>query len=208
LDRGAQISRPHARAWIVATLWGALFLAALCVDRPVAQWVHDHPPFDKHAHLVAVVKSPGNYFFTIGIAVVLGVFHSRGIRAAILPLIAGALGGLLYGLIKWIVGRHRPVIEIAPFKFQPFFNGFVGLFKDPGLSFPSGHTCLSFATATSLTILLPRWKYLWYPLALIVAAERVLENAHYVSDVVAGAALGTLCALVSAAVLRDGNRAS
>jgi undecaprenyl-diphosphatase len=210
LDDGAQISRSHARAWIAAVLWAALFLGALFVDRPVAQWVRDHPPFDKHSHFVAIVKLPGVYYFTIVVALLLGVFHPGGVRAAALPLIAGAAGGLLYSFIKWAIGRIRPSIgpSIAPFTFHPFFHGITGLFKDPGLCFPSGHTCLSFATATSLTILLPRWKSLWYLLALFVAGERVLENAHYVSDVVAGAALGTLCALVSAAMLRDGKRAS
>jgi membrane-associated phospholipid phosphatase len=59
------------------------------------------------------------------------------------------------------------------------------------LSFPSGHASSSFATASSLA-----YSYGWkvgvpaYALASFVAISRVNENIHWLSDVVAGAALG------------------
>ncbi len=59
------------------------------------------------------------------------------------------------------------------------------------LSFPSGHASSSFATATSLAYAygakagIPA-----FALASFVAASRVNENIHWLSDVVAGAALG------------------
>lgn len=59
------------------------------------------------------------------------------------------------------------------------------------LSFPSGHSSSSFATATSLAYAygakagIPA-----FALASFVAASRVSENIHWLSDVVAGAALG------------------
>ena len=62
-------------------------------------------------------------------------------------------------------------------------------------SFPSGHTSTAFATATALT-----YAYGWkvgavaYPLAVFVAAARVSDDAHWASDVVGGAFLGTLVA--------------
>jgi membrane-associated phospholipid phosphatase len=62
------------------------------------------------------------------------------------------------------------------------------------MSFPSGHTCLAFATAATLAIMIPRWRPAFYALASVVAVERVVENAHYVTDVLAGAAVGTIAA--------------
>ena len=62
-------------------------------------------------------------------------------------------------------------------------------------SFPSGHTSTAFASATALT-----YAYGWkaalvaYPLAAFVAAARVSDDAHWASDVVGGAFLGTLIA--------------
>jgi undecaprenyl-diphosphatase len=102
-----------------------------------------------------------------------------------------ALSGLLTGansLVKWIVGRARPY-QGEVYGPHPFVGGWHGLFG-PNQSFPSGDVCLAAATATSLTILLPRWRWLWAAIVLIVAMERIGENAHYPSDTVAGAVLG------------------
>ena len=49
----------------------------------------------------------------------------------------------------------------------------------------------------SLGIVLPRLRPLWWTLAVIVGLERIAENAHYPSDVVAGAALGVGVALLA-----------
>ena len=69
-------------------------------------------------------------------------------------------------------------------------------------SFPSGHTSTAFATATALTYAYG-WKAaaLAYPLAVFVAAARLSDDAHWASDVVGGAFLGTLVARAS--VSRD-----
>ncbi|MEN0057208.1 MAG: phosphatase PAP2 family protein, partial [Bdellovibrio sp.] len=67
------------------------------------------------------------------------------------------------------------------------------------LSFPSGHGSSAFATATSLA-----YSYGYkvgipaYALAGFVAASRVNENIHWLSDVVAGAALGIFWGRASA----------
>ena len=60
-----------------------------------------------------------------------------------------------------------------------------------GFSFPSGHTTMSFASATVL-----QQRFGWkagvpaYAVATYVAASRVQMNRHYLSDVAFGAALG------------------
>jgi PAP2 superfamily protein len=60
-------------------------------------------------------------------------------------------------------------------------------------SFPSGHASVTFATATVIERHLG-WKYsaLGYAIASYVAASRLHDNRHYLSDVVFGAAVGTL----------------
>lgn len=58
-------------------------------------------------------------------------------------------------------------------------------------SFPSGHTAISFLTATNLY-----YSYGWkaaaiaYPLAAFVGLSRLSDDAHWASDVVAGAFIG------------------
>jgi membrane-associated phospholipid phosphatase len=58
-------------------------------------------------------------------------------------------------------------------------------------SMPSGHVSTAFASATSLTYSYGyRWGIPAYMLATLVVLERVIDDAHWVSDTVAGAALG------------------
>jgi len=65
-------------------------------------------------------------------------------------------------------------------------------------SFPSGHTATAFATATSLT-----YSYGWktgmlvYPVAVVVGLSRLADDAHWGSDVVAGAFVGFIMARAS-----------
>jgi undecaprenyl-diphosphatase len=110
--------------------------------------------------------------------------------AAAALLSSGAASGI-NALIKWVTGRHRPVTGIAPFTFQPFPQGISGLIHQHSLCFPSGDATLAFVTAASLSILVPPGRWIFFFVATLVALERVLENAHYVSDVIAGAGLGT-----------------
>jgi membrane-associated phospholipid phosphatase len=196
---------PSLRCAVAILAWLAVLAAAALVDRPVAEWVKSraadtvHSPwhmlFDKHSIAMTMLRLPGYFYFTMAVAAVLWIMHVWRWRAAALVLLSGILGGLLYSVVKWLVGRHRPVKGIDPFHFTPLAGGWIGLFRSPpNLSFPSGHATLSFATAAALAVVLPTWRRAFFLAASLVAAERVLENAHYVSDVVAGAGFGVVSA--------------
>ena len=61
------------------------------------------------------------------------------------------------------------------------------------LSFPSGHAAITFATATVIERHLGwRKSLLGYTIASYVAASRLHDNRHYLSDVVFGAAVGSI----------------
>jgi membrane-associated phospholipid phosphatase len=190
-------TRSYIYAWML--LWAMLLCAAFFVDRSVATWVHETTPLDKHFRsiraLIFLIRIPGDFRFAVAIAIVLAIVHPQRIWAAAALFASGMATGI-NPVIKWITGRHRPIKGIYPFEFHPFPQGFVGLWKEQALCFPSGDTTHAFAAAASLSILFPRWKWFFYFVALLVAVERVLENAHYVSDVVAGAGLGTVLGLL------------
>jgi membrane-associated phospholipid phosphatase len=86
-------------------------------------------------------------------------------------------------LIKLLVRRRRPQLPGLP-----------ALTSTPTrLSFPSAHAATSFAGAHSYSRLgLPTAPL--YGLALALSASRVYLGVHYPSDVLGGAALGTLAA--------------
>ncbi len=64
-------------------------------------------------------------------------------------------------------------------------------------SFPSGHTNASFAAAFALTKCFGKkgaWAYLF---AVLIAVSRLWVGVHYPTDVLAGAACGTVCAWIA-----------
>jgi len=166
------------------------------MDARVAKAVRDssiHPRM--HELPAEVIKSLGVYYwFTIPAAIVVGLFHRFRWRGAIFVLMIG-LVCLLGNLLKWTIGRIRPFRfqqypdTAVPFHLDPFRDGWEGLIMQTNLAFPSGHTMVAFATATALAILWPRWRWVVYFLAALVAIERVLENAHWLSDTVGAAGL-------------------
>lgn len=95
------------------------------------------------------------------------------------------LAALVMG-IKFIVRRRRPEGEW----------GSIYRNTDPH-SFPSGHAARAFLIAVVGSALGPAWLgillWIWAPL---VALARVAMGVHYVSDIVAGAALGIVIALI------------
>jgi undecaprenyl-diphosphatase len=87
---------------------------------------------------------------------------------------------LLSTTIKVAIGRQRPAVEDLP-----------KLMETPtGLSFPSSHSSSSFAAAQAYSPLLPSG--LLYGLAVPMALSRLFLGVHYPSDILAGAALGTV----------------
>ncbi|CAN5602969.1 hypothetical protein BH10PLA1_BH10PLA1_21580 [soil metagenome] len=194
-------SKP-TRTFVAVGLWIAAIGLSFLADGWVATAARAHgvPDFLKSTGLAAVLKIPGEYWFTAVLAIVAMIYYPRRPRwhAGAFVLLCGLLSGV-NGLIKWIAGRARPFkilgtkqesTFVQPFNFQPLYDGLGGLFGTPNLCFPSGHAALAFANAAAIAILFPRWRWIAYAVATVTAAERFLETAHYFSDTVAAAALG------------------
>jgi len=99
-----------------------------------------------------------------------------------------AVSGIIADIIKPVVGRARPVLldRDSVYGFAPF------TFHTKYYSLPSGHATTAFALALALTALFPRGKWWFCVFAIAIATSRVMVNAHYLSDVFAGAMLGIL----------------
>jgi undecaprenyl-diphosphatase len=128
----------------------------------------------------------------IGVAIVLAVLRRR--PAIFLTVVAADVAAeLAADLGKAIVHRHRPFEhQLGP--------------PSSTHSFPSGHAATSFACATVLSFYAPRLRVPLFVLATLIGLSRVYNGLHYPTDVLAGAVLGVLVALLVLATFRRSRR--
>src|SRR3954470_17471820 len=96
--------------------------------------------------------------------------------------------------IKKISGRKRPCA------FEP--HCWAKLLPPDQFSFPSGHTITAFSVAISLSLFYPELALGLLFCAISVAASRILLGMHFLSDVLAGAAIGSGLAYTAVWLLR------
>jgi membrane-associated phospholipid phosphatase len=126
---------------------------------------------------VAVVAATGTYAWLSG--------DHDGRREAWTMFEAGTLSTVTTYALKYAIAREGPDQTSSPNQW----------FKGGGRSFPSQHASAAFAVGTVLAESGNdeyRWlrRALGYGLGAVTSYERLKHNAHWLSDTVAGAALG------------------
>jgi membrane-associated phospholipid phosphatase len=110
------------------------------------------------------------------------------------------IANLITGGMKTVIGRGRPYVDSTNAR---NFHLLRGLHDSDYRSFPSGHSTAAFAFASLVTAETSHWwpggrwpvGALTYGAASLTALSRVYEYKHWASDVVAGAAIGTITGL-------------
>jgi membrane-associated phospholipid phosphatase len=105
--------------------------------------------------------------------------------AVLLPVLAG-------DILKNAVGRGRPFVGGQANAFN--FSNFAG--TEAFASFPSGHAVTAFALAFAVAAVWPHLRTLMLVYAMLIAASRLVLLAHHPSDVVAGALIGVIGAML------------
>ena len=192
-----------------ALLLGAFALGAAAVapiDLKIASRLQDSATqasrfLSKAATGFRLLGDPGSFVTGTAIYLIGRVQENRRVESLGLHSVESILfADILGGGIKMLAGRQRPFVDIkTPYSFQ-LWRGFQG---DKYRSFPSGHTITAFAFASTVT----RESQFWWPHsaffvgtifyggASLVGLSRVFNNQHWASDVVTGAALGTIVGL-------------
>ena len=137
----------------------------------------------------------GDGYFAYGLAIVLCFFRFRwGVSVFLACLFAGLTSQILKNHVFGPV--PRPVAyfgEPTPLYLVP------GLDQHLAYSFPSGHSAIAFALATSLMLLAP-WKSgraVLFFLALLAAYSRVYLSQHFFEDIYAGSFIGLIAGLIA-----------
>jgi membrane-associated phospholipid phosphatase len=99
------------------------------------------------------------------------------------------LPSLFTTLVKRLIGRSRPELidSVGSFDFRT-----MSWVDWTYQSFPSGHATTAFALCFTVSFLVPR-SFPWVlALAVLIALSRIVVGAHYPTDVIGGAVVGTL----------------
>jgi len=175
------------RFWVTAG--GAIAAAALLDESARTFWL------DRHSSFASSLADAGNFVGTgrniiAGLAVtyvVARITHHRRTANAVLRISAGyAVSNVIVGVLKPVVGRHRPDSTNDAWRFKPFST------EGEWHSFPSSHAVHAFSIAAGAAIATRRsWvAALGYSAATVVAWSRVYDDQHWTSDVTTSAVIG------------------
>ena len=150
------------------------------------------PPRWMQLWMVAATRGgDGWLWYPMGVVIALAGGPGR-FRALAAAMIAVSVGIALQLTLKRACGRKRPR-TLAP-------HCWTTLLPPDRFSFPSGHTITAFAVAVSLGVFYPGVLAGLLFCAASVALSRILLGMHFLSDVLAGAALGTALGYTAAAM--------
>lgn len=162
----------------------------LAWEQSVVDWSNHWHRYSAVRHLFAGVSRLGDGIGWYAIMVIMLAAHGWTELPAVLHmLVVSGLGLMLYAGIKKVTARPRPCdarnhlhVSVAPLD---------------KYSFPSGHTLHAVSFAILMLHYWPELAALVIPFALLVAVSRLVLGLHYLSDVLAGAAIGATLALLS-----------
>lgn len=135
---------------------------------------------------ITALGDTGIFWILLGIILVFMVRTRRIGLSMLVSIVIGAVIGNL--ILKNLIARDRPCwID----------SQVVLLIENPkDYSFPSGHTLVSFEGAVSILLKNKRWGIAALVLACLIACSRLYLFVHFPTDVLFGAALGTVIAVL------------
>lgn len=136
----------------------------------------------------------GDGWLWFALAIVLLVFGGPERYIAVASSFLAACVGVAFFLgAKRLTGRCRPC-DLLPHCWSK-------LLPPDRFSFPSGHTITAFSILTPLMVLYPEHTIEFTFIGLSIASSRIILGMHFLSDVIVGAAAGTLLGYFALALL-------
>jgi membrane-associated phospholipid phosphatase len=203
----ARPPRWPVNAWVALVLAVAVIFGSMVfVDTAASSWARHLPP-----QLIDVADQITNFgrsgwflyplgFILLCVAAVMAPALPRRTQGTLAALaarlsflfIAIGLPGLFATIVKRLIGRARPYVGLQddPFAYMPF------IWRPEYASMPSGHATTATAAAIAIGAIWPRSRLVMWLYAVIILFTRVAINVHHPSDVIAGALVGVVGALL------------
>ncbi len=140
--------------------------------------------------LMIMATRGGDVWLWYALGLILVLYGGEQRFAAIGAAASSAAAGIfLFRALKRTSRRKRPC-EIEP-------HCWASILPPDKYSFPSGHSITAFAVAVSLGMFYPFLWSLLIGVAFLIAASRIILGMHFLSDVLAGSALGVTLGVAS-----------
>ncbi len=157
------------------------------LDRLVLEWIRHKPNLLDDIMIVVSRWTDGSLFW-LAVAGALAIIP-RTRKIGVSALLALGLTALLgEAALKPLFARPRPYVDWPELPvLRPKLSAF---------SFPSGHAAQAMSVAIILKQHLGRKGWWFVSLAVVVGFSRIYLYMHYLTDVLAGFALGLLCGMI------------
>ena len=185
--------------WLI--FGGASATAAVLVftvDKPVQEFFEGHQDSDFIKGINKILNpfqamTVPIYFGAIPVIYGLIAKSNRAKKVGLEVLEAQLVTSVVHYPINWIASRTRPRDGGEYNDFNWIWNKDISEWTDIDTSFPSGHSVLAFSSAA--VIAAEYYEKKWVPPVIYAAAsligtQRLMQNAHWVSDVFYGAVIG------------------
>jgi membrane-associated phospholipid phosphatase len=203
----AQPPRWRAAAFVAIGVAVAAIVASMfLIDTAASDWARHLPPWlTEAADEITNFGLSGWFLYPLGFILLClaaatspslppSIYGTLGALAARCGFLFVAIGlpGLFVTIVKRMIGRARPYVgpHDDPFAYVPF------AWRPEYASMPSGHATTATAAAIAFGAIWPRLRPAMWLYALIIMATRVIINVHHPSDVIAGALVGIVGALL------------
>lgn len=172
-----------------------MFQKIQAVDIYILEYIQSNfksPFLDKTMPFISTIGNIGLIWIALIIILLLTQKYRKTSIITMSALIMGTILG--EGLLKHIIGRQRPPIDLIGIKLL--------IPKPTTFSFPSGHTTSSFAVAGVIAKYVKKMKIPAFFIASCIAFSRLYLFVHYPSDVLAGIILGLTCSYAAIYISR------
>jgi undecaprenyl-diphosphatase len=165
---------------VTKSVWGFIENRDHRVMRSLNSW--RAPRWIRFWMLTATRMGDGWLWYSLG-AILVAFGGSRGYAAFSAAGSSAIVGVLVFKVLKSL--SHRP----RPCQFQP--HCWAKVLPPDQFSFPSGHTMTAFSIALVVSYFYPALEWPMYFLAVSIGLSRIVLGMHFLSDVLAGAVLGS-----------------